>query len=152
MTQYYYISSPGRLPAGTFGATPVSEDEPYVYNSELDAAALFIESNYDPKTKKRFAYVPDFTHKHQVSVYGNSLPIKPDNWHSCIEEKCMKLLYDYVNDAVQESGMIEICTCINGTEERGNWIKRTIYWSDITSPYDLVLEDREICVIVNWRI
>ncbi|MFP7495277.1 hypothetical protein SFC66_15980 [Terribacillus saccharophilus] len=151
MTQYYYISSPKRLPVGVFGPTPISEDEPTVYKSELDWAGLFFEGNYDPKTKKRFSYVPDFTYKHQVAISGHRLPTKLVEDHSCIEQKCVQLLYDYVNDAVQESGMIEICTCINGTEDRGNWIKRKIYWPETTSPYDIVLEDREICEIVNWR-
>lgn len=136
---------------GSFGPTPVSEDKPNVYNSEYDWAGLYFENNYDSEMKKRFSYVPDFTHKHQVAVSGDALPTKLDEDHSRIEEKCVKLLHEYVKGAIQESGMIEICTCINGTEDRGNWTKRTIYWPDITSAYDLVLEDRELCEIITWR-
>ncbi|MEF2292503.1 hypothetical protein [Virgibacillus dokdonensis] len=41
------------------------------------------------------------------------------------------------------SGVIEFCTCINGTEERGGWDEKSATWSNIKAPYDLVLNDRE---------
>ncbi|WP_289890399.1 hypothetical protein [Virgibacillus pantothenticus] len=145
MTQYYYISSPHKLPKGTFGSQPVSEKQPNIFNNELDAIELIFEDNYDSKTKKRFKYVPILSFKYQVAVYNNFLPIKNQEIGNSFEEKCLHLLYEYLHTALHESGILEFCTCLNGTEEQGNWTKKILYWSDIKSPYDLVLNDREIC-------
>ncbi|MBT2214849.1 hypothetical protein KK120_03330 [Virgibacillus dakarensis] len=148
MTQYYYISSPHKLLKGTFGSQPVSEKQPNIFNSELDATELIFEDNYDTETKKRFKYVPILSFKYQVAVYNNSLPIKNHEAGNSFEEKCLHLLYEYLRNALHESGVLEFCTCLNGTEEQGNWTKKTLHWSDIKSPYDLVLKDREMCEIL----
>ena len=152
MTQYYYISSPRKLPEGDFGAKPISEDKPHVFSNELDFTSLFFENNYDQDKKKRFSYVPSFHYKYQVAVYHNFLPIKSEErGNNPIERKCLGLFYDYISNAVEESGMIEYCTCLNGTEDRGDWTRKTLYWGDVESRDDLVLNDREICEIVTWK-
>ncbi|AUJ24315.1 hypothetical protein [Virgibacillus dokdonensis] len=147
MTQYFYIASPKKLKTGVVGSKPISPAQPNVFKDELDATGLFFEANYDAEIKKRFDYAPVLSFKYQVAVSHNLLPLKHEERCNRDEERCLTLLYEYMKKAIMKSGVIEVCTCINGTEERDGWDEKSATWSNIKAPYDLVLNDREC-----WRI
>ncbi|MFJ5760835.1 hypothetical protein ACIQAA_17360 [Neobacillus sp. NPDC093182] len=147
MTQYIYIASPRRLSKGSFGLNPVSPGQPNVFKTELDATHLYFENNYDSKSKRRFSYSPHFSLNHQVAAYSNSIPLKHEVKGNAIENKCLALLYSYLEEALQTGGVVEYFTSWNGEEELPITKKRSIRWKDIKTPYDLVLDDREF-----WEI
>lgn len=149
MTQYIYIASPLRLPTGSFGANPVSHEQPNVFKGELEYTHLYFENNYDSNTKIRFPYSPHFSFKHQVSTAHNAIPLKHE-WKGAkhwggneIERKCLALLYTYLEKAVQTAYTIELFTSINGEEHLPISIKRSVRWSDIKTHENLILDDRE---------
>ena len=147
MTQYIYIASPMRLPEGPFGSIPLSPEQPNVFKNELDFTHLYFENNYDSKSKRRFSYSTHFSFKHQVAAYSNFIPLKYDLKGNAVEEKCLTILYSYLEEALQASGVVEYFTSLNGKEALAISKKRNIRWMDIKTPYDLVLDDREF-----WEI
>ena len=150
MTQYVYIASPMKLPVGSFGDKPISADKPNVYESELDFTSLYFENNYDDERKTRFSYSSHFSFKHQVSVASNYIPLAHElhrkRHKSTIpfEDKCMKLLYSYLEEAIHASGRIEYFTSLNGQEKLPLSNKKSVHWNEIKDPYDLVLNDLEL--------
>lgn len=147
MTQYIYIASPVRLPKGSFGLNPVSSEQPNVFRNEFDFAHLYFENNYDSNIKRRFSYSPHFSYKHQVAVSSNHIPLHNQIRGTAEEDKCLTILYSYIEEALQVSGVIEYFTSSSGKEDLATSKKRQIRWSDIKEPYDLVLEDLEF-----WEI
>ncbi|WML46717.1 hypothetical protein RCG23_13795 [Neobacillus sp. PS3-34] len=147
MTQYIYLASPMRLPKGSFGSKSVSPKKPNVFKNELDFTHLYFENNYDSKLKRRFSYSPHFSFNHQVAAYSNHIPLKYEIKGTAEEEKCLTILYFYLEEAIQASGIVEYFTCLSSKEELSISKKRNIRWKDIKDPYDLVLEDREF-----WEI
>lgn len=147
MTQYIYIASPMRLPKGSFGSNSVSPEQPNVFRNELDFIHLYFESNYDSKLKRRFSYSPHFSYNHQVAAYSSHIPLNLQLKGTVEEEKCLTILYSYLEKAIQASGIVEYFTCLSGKEDLALSKKRNIHWLDIKKPYDLVLEDREF-----WEI
>jgi hypothetical protein len=147
MTQYIYIASPMRLPKGSLGSTPLSPEQPNVFKNEFDFTDLYFENNYDSKLKRRFSYSPHFSFIHQVATYSNHIPLKFELKGTVVEEKCLTILYSYLEEALQSSGVVEYFTCLSGKEELAISKKRNIRWVDIKKPYNLVLEDREF-----WEI
>jgi hypothetical protein len=147
MTQYIYLASALRLPKGSFGSVPVSPKKPNVFKNELDFTHLYFENNYDSKLNRRYTYSPHFSFNHQVAAYTNHIPLKYELKGTAEEEKCLTILYSYLNEAIQASGVIEYFTCWCSEEELAISKKRNIRWKDIKKPYDLVLEDREF-----WKI
>ncbi|MGM0883634.1 MAG: hypothetical protein ACQEXQ_21685 [Bacillota bacterium] len=143
MTQYIYIASPVKLPKGSFGLNPLSPEKPNVFKTELDATELYFENNYDNKLKRKSSYSPHFTLQYQVAAYSNAIPLKYRIKGNATEEKCLNILYTYLEEAIQTSGIVEYLTCLSGEEELAISKKRNIRWMDIKTPYDLVLEDRE---------
>jgi hypothetical protein len=144
MTQYIYIASPMRLPKGSFDSHSVSPEQLNVFRNELDFVHLYFENNYDSKLKRRFSYNPHFSYNHQVAAYSNQIPIYLQLKGTAEEEKCLTILYSYLEEA---SGVVEYFTCLSGKEDLALSKKRKIHWLDIKKPYDLVLEDREF-----WEI
>jgi hypothetical protein len=147
MTQYIYLASPMRLPKGSFGSKPVSPKKPNVFKNELDFTHLYFENNYDSKLNRRFSYSPHFSFNHQVAASSNHIPLKYEIKGTAEEEKCLTILYSYLEEAIQASGVVEYFTCLSSKEELEISKKRNIRWKDIKTPYDLVLEDREFCEI-----
>lgn len=147
MTQYIYIASPMKLPQGSYGSNPVSSGQPNIFKSELDFTHLYFENNYDSKLKRKFSYSPHFSFKHQVAVYVNHIPFKYRLRGTAEEEKCLNILYSYLEDVLQSSGVLEFFSSLSGKENLEISKKRSICWDDIKTPYDLVLEDREF-----WEI
>ena len=148
MTQYIYIASPMRLPKGSFGSYPLSPEQPNVFKNEFDFTDLYFENNYDSKLKRKFSYSPHFSFNHQVAAFSNHLPLKKIEFKGTVEEeKCLTILYSYLEEALQASGVVEYFTCLSGKEKLAISKKRNIRWMDIKKPYDLVLEDREF-----WEI
>lgn len=147
MTQYLYIASPLRLAKGSFGSNSVSPEQPNVYRNELDFTHLYFENNYDSQLKRRFSYSPHFSYNLQVAAYSNHIPLKFQLKGTAEEEKCLTLLYSYLEEAIQASGVVEYFSCLSGREDLALSNKRNIHWLDIKNPYDLVLEDREF-----WEI
>lgn len=147
MTQYIYLASPIRLPKGSFGQSPLSPEQPNIFNSELDFAHLHFENNYDSELKQRFSYSPHFSFKHQVAADASHIPLKLQLQGTAEEEKCLSILQDYIEEALQASWMIEYFTSLSGKEDSGISKKRHIRWSDVKDPYDLVIEDLEF-----WEI
>ena len=147
MTQYIYIASPMRLPQGSFGSNLVSSEQPNVFKSELDFTHLYFQKNYDSKQKRRFSYSPHFSFVHQVAVYANHLPFKNSLKGTAEEEKCLKILYAYLEEALQSAGIVEYFTSLSGKEDLEILKRRKVRWVEIKTPYDLVLEDREF-----WEI
>ena len=147
MTQYIYIASPMRLLEGSFGSNPLSPEQPNVFKNEFDFTDLYFENNYDRKWKRRFSYSPHFSFDHQVAVYSNHIPLKFGLKGTAAEEKCLTILYSYLEEALEASSVVEYFTCLSGKEESAISKKRNIRWMDIKNPYDLVLEDREF-----WEI
>jgi len=150
MSQYIYITSPARLPVGSFGSNPVSPEQPNVFRNEFDFVHLYFETNYDSEIKQRFTYSPHFSYKHQVAAYSNQIPLTNQLRGTPEEEKCLTILYSYIEEAVQNSNIIEYFTSLNGEEDLAISKKRSINWLDIKNPYDLVLEDREFLEITLW--
>lgn len=151
MTQYVYLASPVKLPVGSFGLNPVSPDRPNVFQTELDFVHLYFENNYDSNLKRRFSYSSHFSYKHQAAVSSNYLPLSNQIRGTAEEEKCLRLLYAYMENAIQASGVLEYFTSWNGEEDMPIAKKGTIYWSDVKTPYDLVLDDREFLEIFLWE-
>lgn len=147
MTQHIYIASPMRLPKGSFGSNSVSPEQPNVFRSELDYIHLYFENNYDSKCKRRFSYSPHFSFNHQVAVYHNHIPLNLQLKGTAEEKKCLTILYSYLEEAIQASGIVEYFTCVSGREDLALSKKRKIQWLDIKEPYDLILDDREF-----WEI
>lgn len=151
MTQYIYIASPMRLPIGSFGSNPVSPEQPNVFKSEYDFLHLYFENNYDSEEKQRFTYSSHFSYKHQVAAYSNQIPLNNQLRGKPEEKKSLTILYNYIEEAIQNSNIIEYFTSLNGEENLALSKKRSINWHDIKSPYDLVLEDREFLEITLWK-
>jgi hypothetical protein len=148
MTQYIFIASPIKLHQGDFGSNPVSKEQPNVYNTELDFTHLYFENNYDSKLKKKFSFSNHLTYEFQVTAYANQVPLKGRETGSTYEKKCLDILYGYVEKAIFKGGHIEMFTCWNGEENNRLSNYRKVYWKDIKSPYDLVLNDLEIVEII----
>ena len=77
----------------------------------------------------------------------NFLFLKDGLKGNAIDEKCLGLLQTYINDALQVSGIVEYFTSWNGEGALPITDKRSIQWTDIKIPYELVLADREFWVI-----
>jgi hypothetical protein len=136
-----------RLPKGSFGSKPVSPKKPNIFKNELDFTHLYFENNYDSKLKRRFSYSHHFFFNHQVAAYSNYIPLKYQLKGTAEEEKCLIILYSYLEEPIQASGVVEYFTCLSNKEELAISKKRNTRWKDIKKPYDLVLEDREF-----WEI
>ncbi|MFD1412271.1 hypothetical protein [Oceanobacillus jeddahense] len=147
MTQYIYLASPMKLPKGSFGSNLVSPDQPNIYRTELDFTHLYFENNYDSEIKRRFSYSSHFSYKYQAAACANQIPLKNQIRGTAEEEKCLTILYAYIDEVMQNSQAVEYFTSLNGEEDLPLFRKRSIHWPDIKSPYDLVLEDREF-----WEI
>ena len=150
MTQYFYLAAPRKLPTGSFGSNPVSAKQPHVFRTELDFTHLFFENNIDEQSKKRFSFSPHFSLEHQVAFSHNFLPLKNELKGNSIEEKCLNILYSYIEEALQMSGVVEYFSSLNGKEDLPVSCKKSIHWSDLKTPYDLVLADREFWEISYW--
>ena len=48
------------------------------------------------------------------------------------------------------SGVVEYFSSLNGKEDLPVSCKKSIYWSDLKTPYDLVLAGREFWEISYW--
>lgn len=147
MTQYIYIASPMRLPKGEFGSKALSPQQTNVYKNELDFVHLYFKNNYDSKLKQRFSYSRHLSFNYQVVAYANYIPLKHSLKGTAEEEKCLTILYSYLEDAIHASGVVEYFTCLSGKEDLAISKKQNISWLDIKKPYDLVMEDREF-----WEI
>lgn len=147
MTQYIYLASPVKLPGGSFGANQASSEQPNIFQTELDFTHLSFENNYDRNLKRKFSYSPHFSFDCQVAAYSNFIPLKPRLRGTAEEEKCLRILYDYLEAAMQESGIIEYFTCLSGKEDSPISKKQSVRWKDMKDGYDLVIEDREF-----WEI
>ncbi|MGE7764950.1 hypothetical protein [Peribacillus sp. NPDC096540] len=143
MTQYIYIASPMKLPEGSFGLKPVSPEQPNVFKDELDFTHLHFEDNYDRASKTRFSYSSHFSFNHQVAINHNLLPLKYVSKSNAIQEKCLDILYSYIEEELHASGVIEYFTSLNGHEDLPIGVNRSVSWTDIKTPYDLVIADRE---------
>jgi len=148
MTQYVFIASPTKLPQGDYGSNPLSKEQPNVFNTELDFTHLYFENNYDSELKKKFSFSNHLTYEYQVAAYANQIPLKGSESGSTFEKKCLNILYKYVEEAIYNSGYIELFTCWNGEENNRLSNHRKVKWENIKSPYDLVLNDLEIVEII----
>ncbi|MGE6376017.1 hypothetical protein [Peribacillus muralis] len=117
MTQYMYIASPMRLPNGSFGSKPLSLEQPNVFLNELDFMYLYFDNNYDSKLKRKFSYSPHFSFDYQVAAYSNHIPLGLGFTGKAEEGKCLTILYHYLNEALNASGVIEYFTCLSGKED-----------------------------------
>ncbi|ALC91773.1 hypothetical protein AM500_19785 [Bacillus sp. FJAT-18017] len=147
MTQYIYLASPVKLPQGSYGQNPVYPGNPIIFRTELDFIHLAFENNYDPRLKQKFSYSQYFSYDYQVAAYANHIPFKYRLKGTPGEEKCLRILYDYMEKAIQTSGTLEYFTSLNGWENKPLEKRRSVRWTDLKDPYDLVLEDREF-----WEI
>lgn len=147
MTQYIYIASPMKLPRGSFGSNLVSSEQPNIFKSELDFAHLYFENNYDGKLKRKASYSPHFSFIYQVAAYSSHIPLKFELKGTVEEEKCLKILYFYLEEALKSTGIVEYFTSLSGKEDLDISKRRNIRWKEVKTPYDLVLEDREF-----WEI
>ncbi|MCP8971035.1 hypothetical protein [Ectobacillus ponti] len=148
MTQHIYISSPSPLSTGSFGLNPVSPEQPNVYATELDFAHIHFEDNWNEKQQRRTPFSSHLTYEYQVALwYG--IPVKRGVRRTPEEEKCLRLLYQYVEEALQQSGVVEYFASWHGEEEDLLLKWKTVRWEEIQTPYDLVLEDRELWTIVR---
>ncbi|MGD6967524.1 hypothetical protein ACQCVP_13925 [Rossellomorea vietnamensis] len=147
LTQYIYIASTNKLPQGSFGSNPVSPDNPNIFKTELDFVHLDFENNYDAVQKKKISYSTHFSLEYEVAAYANQIPFKYRLNGTQGEEKCLKIVHSYLEEAIQSSGLLEYFTSLSGQVNKEISKKRSIRWPSIQSPYDLVLEDREFWTI-----
>ncbi|MFD9625352.1 hypothetical protein [Peribacillus muralis] len=147
MTQYIYIASPMRLPNGSFGSNPLSSEQPNVFINELDFTDLYFDNNYYSKLKRKISYSSHFSFDYQVAAYSNHIPLGLVYKGTAEEVKCVTILYSYLNEALNASGVLEYFTCLSGKEDSAVSNKRNIRWMDIKDPYEIVLEDLEFWVI-----
>jgi len=150
MTQYHFIASPKPLKIGAFGLNPISPDKPNVYATELDFAHLFMEKNYDEETKVTFSCSKHLKYKHQVAFMSNGIPLKGEkvNLNHPLAKKYMNILYSYILEAINDSGVIQYYTSINSEENLPLSSEREIRLVDLKIPEDLILADRELVIIV----
>jgi len=148
MTRYIFIASPIKLPKGEFGSNPLSKEKPNVFKTELDFTHLYFENNYNSITKKRFSYSNHLTYEYQVAAYANQIPIRGQETGSSYEKKCLKILYEYIEKAIYQSGYLELFTSWNGEESNLLSNQRRLRWENIKDPYDLVLKDLEVVEII----
>ncbi|ODG91494.1 MULTISPECIES: hypothetical protein [Bacillaceae] len=144
MTQYHFISSPIILKEGSFGENAIS---PNVYENELDFTHVYMERNYDPEEKKFFSFSKHFKYKYQVSMVSTQVPLKGEKRITPEGEKCLKILYEYIREAVNESGVIEFFASWNSEEDYPIREKRQITLTDLKTPRDLIIADREFVTI-----
>ncbi|MGG2028714.1 hypothetical protein AB1282_23700 [Gottfriedia sp. S16(2024)] len=144
MTQYHYISSPMRLKEGTFGDNPIS---PNVYANELDFTHLYMERNYNLEEKRIFSFSKHFQFKHQVWMMSQQVPMKGEKRITPEGEKCLKILYEYIKEAVNESGVIEYFASWNSEEDLPINHKREMTLIDLKTPRDLIIAQREFVTI-----
>ncbi|UPM55520.1 hypothetical protein [Gottfriedia acidiceleris] len=144
MTQYHFISSPIPLKDGKFGDNPIS---PNVYANELDFTHLYMERNYDSEEKKIFSFSKHFKYKHQVCMMSQQVPLKGEKQITPEGEKCLKILYEYIKEAVNESGVIEFFASWNSEEDHPISQIRQISLTDLKSPRDLIIAEREFIII-----
>ncbi len=147
MTQYWYIASPNKLPVGSYGLTPVLPDRPNVFQNELDFTHLYFENNIEDTSIERISFSSHFNFEYQVDTSHNFMPLKGSETGHPHEEKCLQILYRYLEEALHDSGILEIFTSISGEEHRAIRSMKQVKWKDIQSPYDLVMDDREFWVI-----
>lgn len=146
MNQYIFISSPKELPRGSFGSDSTSKGQ----STELDFTHLYFERNPDNKFKKEFSYSKCLTKKFEVIAYANKIPLKGKETGNEDEKKCLKILYEYVKEAVSKLSRhqeIEMFTCGDGEEDKCSSESRTVKWRNINGPYDLLLHNLEIVKI-----
>jgi hypothetical protein len=125
MTQYFYLAALKKLPTGSFGSNPVSAKQPHVFRTELDFTHLFFENNMDEQSKKRFSFSPHLSLEHQVAFSHNFLPLKNElKGNSIIEEKCLNILYLYIEEALQMSRVVEYFSSLNGKEDLPFHVKK----------------------------
>lgn len=106
-----------KLPQGSFGSNTVSSEQPNVFKRELDFVHLYFENNYDGKLKRKVSYSPHFSFNYQVAAYSSHIPLKLELKGTTEEEKCLKILYSYLEEALQSSGIIEYFTSLSGKED-----------------------------------
>jgi len=150
MTQYHFISSPKLLKEGTFGDNPVSPEKPNVYATNLDFDHLFIKGNWDKERKVIASYSEHFKYKYQVGFISGQIPIKGrgGKLNSPRVKKYLDILYKYIVDAVNDSGVIEYYTSWNSEEDLPISGMRQISLANLKFPEDLVIADRELVTIV----
>ncbi|MFE4426385.1 hypothetical protein ACFRH9_04695 [Peribacillus butanolivorans] len=56
-------------------------------------------------------------------------------------------MYSYIEEELHASGVIEYFTSLNAQEDLPIGINRSVSWTDIKTPYNLVLADREFWYI-----
>ncbi|WP_251028543.1 hypothetical protein [Bacillus sp. ISL-18] len=108
---------------------------------------MYFENNYESKTKRKFSYSPHFSFEYQVAAMSERIPLKHRERGVAIERKCLKILHSYLEDAIQARGVLEYFTSLSGKEHWHISNRRKISWSEIKTPYDLVLDDMEF-----WEI
>lgn len=146
MTQYYYIAAKAPLKFGTFGERPsnLSKDGRLFFDTELDASSLYIEEvekEFAPK-HLRLPYIAEISINIAGSLDATSNP-------NVFEKKCANILYEYVKDTMTRSYSVELYSALSGEEDLPIRKRREHVLSEITSPIQLLLADREYVKIVR---
>jgi hypothetical protein len=66
-----------------------------------------------------------------VAAYSYHIPLKYELKGTAEEEKCLTILYSYLEEAIQASGVVEYFTCLSSKEELAISKKRNIRWKEI---------------------
>ncbi|PGM56997.1 hypothetical protein [Bacillus sp. AFS053548] len=103
------------------------------------------------KKKKMFSFSKHFKYKYQVCMMSQQVPLKGEKRISPEGEKCLKILYEYIKEAVNESGVIEYYASWNSEEDYPINHKRQIALTDLKSPRDLIIAEREFVTIIRTK-
>lgn len=137
LTQRFFLSSTKSLPTGDFGRKGKTlSNGDMQFDSELDFAGLFIE-----KMKK--TEIP--THIKQpfvVSVSPEGGSLAEDELQD-VDLKCLQTLFDYIQNEAKKALTMEFYSAWYGEENLPVTKKRIISLSELKSPLQLILEDRE---------
>ncbi|MBM0065908.1 hypothetical protein [Alkalicoccobacillus gibsonii] len=110
MTQCIYIASPVKLPKGNVERSSMIEK----YTTNEMSSYLFFENNYNDLLKRKESLSIHFSYDYQVSAETNALPLRFQEKGTIEEKICLDILYQYLNHALQESGVLEMFTCLSG--------------------------------------
>ncbi|MGG0176398.1 hypothetical protein [Gottfriedia acidiceleris] len=97
--------------------------------------------------KKIFSFSKHFKYKYQVCMMSQQVPLKGEKRITPEGEKCLKILYEYIKVAVNESSVIEFYASCNSEEDYPINLKRQIALKDLKSPRDLIIAEREFVTI-----
>ncbi|OAK69077.1 hypothetical protein [Lederbergia galactosidilytica] len=147
MTYYAYFASHAPLSTEEIGYQPIREN---VYASELDFTGLWFEENLDEANEKRYPFSQHVRLHYQTRCTSNYLPIE-GNYRSnhTFYKKISVLLFEYILKALEDSPIVVYYISLDSQEDEEFTLVKTLHLSEIQSPEDFHINDRECLRIIR---